>query len=117
MRKRRALKGLTVRLLVISLILSTSFATAFSSYAANDDNAEAAKIQQEEIVDSGTEPKATETTQGDSSQENGTQGGGTQGNDSPSDGSQNPLETKDKTTQPDAQPETDKGEQESAQNN
>ena len=106
MRKRRALKGLTVRLLVISLILSTSFAGAFSSYAANDDNAEAAKIQQEEIVDSGTEPKATETTQGDSSQENGTQGGDTQ----------SPLETEDKTTQPDAQPETNKGEQEPAQN-
>ena len=121
MRKRRALKGLTVRLLVISLILSTSFATAFSSYAANDDNAEAAKIQQEEIVDSGTEPKATETTQGDSSQENGTQGGGTQGDgsqivSSQADGSQNPLETEDKTIQPDAQPETNKGEQEPAQN-
>ena len=96
MRNRRALKGLTVRLLVISLILSTSFAGAISSYAANDDNAEAAKIQQEEIVDSGTEPKATETTQGDSSQENGTQGGGTQGDgsqivSSQADGSQNPV--------------------------
>ncbi|MDD5832658.1 MAG: hypothetical protein PUC98_04200, partial [Clostridiales bacterium] len=67
-------------------------------------------------MNSGTEPKATKTTQGDSSQENDTQGGGTQGNDSPSDGSQNPLETEDKTIQPDAQPETNKGEQEPAQN-